>query len=376
MISLIKPDDQDFKPYVLKVSDLAYFLNINIKNAYREADKITSRLMERVLHIPQGNGAMLKVHWVSSALHENGSVELSFSPKLKPYLLQLKEQFTKYSLSIITQFQSTYAIRIYTLLKQYEKIGYREFELEELRGILGIKPSEYKEFKRFRQWVINQAQKEFSEKLKSGGYKSDINFDLETIRTGRKITGLKFKIKKQAYQEELPLMHQTTPAEINKLIYYGLTEKEASALFTKHGAERIEAALDLYTKRVEAGKVKSLSGGYLRTLINEGAGKSEFEREQEAATERKKVELLEAKEKQLKAQNEEARKAKKAREKNLAEYEGLTKADKAELLAEFEASLTLGVARKNYKKSGLDHPMISGLFNHFLGEHFLSEKAK
>ena len=123
MISLIHPNDQDFKPYILKIQDLAVYLNIDIKNAYREADKITSRLMERVLHIPEPDGSLLKVHWVSSARHEKGKVTIKFDPDLKPYLLQLKKQFTRYQLTIIAQFQSTYTIRIYSLLKQYQQIG-------------------------------------------------------------------------------------------------------------------------------------------------------------------------------------------------------------------------------------------------------------
>lgn len=54
-----------------------------------------------------------------------------------PYLLQLKERFTRYELKNILYFKNKYSIRIYELLKQYEKIGKREINIKELRGYLG-----------------------------------------------------------------------------------------------------------------------------------------------------------------------------------------------------------------------------------------------
>ncbi|MCI5168228.1 MAG: RepB family plasmid replication initiator protein [Candidatus Electrothrix sp. GM3_4] len=115
-------------------------LGIDLKYAYFELDKITDKIIERGLYIAEKKG-WLKIGWVSSCRYnrEAGSISFSFDPKLKPYLLHLKSEFTKCSLSIVTQFQSIYSIRIYQLLKQYKNIGYRTFNLDDLREILGIK---------------------------------------------------------------------------------------------------------------------------------------------------------------------------------------------------------------------------------------------
>ena len=51
------------------------------------------------------------------------------------------------------------------LLKQYQKIGYREFELQEFKEILGIGEKEYPAYKDFRRRVIDQAKKEFDKKI-------------------------------------------------------------------------------------------------------------------------------------------------------------------------------------------------------------------
>ncbi|MCI5196178.1 MAG: RepB family plasmid replication initiator protein, partial [Candidatus Electrothrix sp. AW5] len=201
MVSMIQPDDADFFDYAISMKNLSELLNIDLKSSYREANKITERLLERVLHIQRPNGALLKIHWVSSVLHEDGRVVLSFDPKLKPYLLLIKREFTKYNLSIAAQFQSIYSIRIYQLLKQYKGIGYREFKLDELKDILGLKKTQYTVFKDFYRRVLNQAKKEFEKKDKSGKFQCDLTFELEKIREGRKIARLKFIIVEQEYQE-------------------------------------------------------------------------------------------------------------------------------------------------------------------------------
>ena len=64
-------------------------------------------------------------------------VEVEFSQKLMPYLLELKQQFTTYYLANVMALKSSYSIRIFELLKQYEKIGKRSISLENLRQLVG-----------------------------------------------------------------------------------------------------------------------------------------------------------------------------------------------------------------------------------------------
>ncbi len=57
----------------------------------------------------------LKLQWLASAEYFEGSgyVELEFSQKLKPFLLQLKDRFTKYQLEYALKLKKSYSIRIY-----------------------------------------------------------------------------------------------------------------------------------------------------------------------------------------------------------------------------------------------------------------------
>ena len=53
-------------------------------------------------------------------------------------MLDLQSQYKAYQLGNLIQLKSKYSVRLYELLKQYEKIGKRYFEVKELRLALGI----------------------------------------------------------------------------------------------------------------------------------------------------------------------------------------------------------------------------------------------
>ena len=110
MISKIQPEDEDFKPHRISVSELAEFLGIDKGSAYRECKKITENLLKRVLSIEEPDG-LLQTNWVSSAkyIDGTGTVNLTIDPSLKPYLLQLKSNFTSCRLEMLLSFKKKFA---------------------------------------------------------------------------------------------------------------------------------------------------------------------------------------------------------------------------------------------------------------------------
>jgi plasmid replication initiation protein len=196
LISKIQPEDNDLKPYTMSLDELAQLMDITVSNCRLEIAAITKRLIGRVLTLQTEPGHFVQVGWICRAEHKPGFVSVSFVPDLKPYLLRLKREFTICDLSVVNQFSGKYTIRIYMLLRQYASIGWREFDLAELRKILGIEKNEYREYKRFSQRVLAQAKKEMDEVDEYGRPKSDLSFEVETIRQGRKIARLKFIIVK------------------------------------------------------------------------------------------------------------------------------------------------------------------------------------
>lgn len=205
LASMIKLEDQEFKPYPLSIKDFADFLGIKNKNNYSQLKNATKKLLDRSFSIKRP-GSTLQTNWVSSVeyLDGKGLVELSFDPKLKPYLLQLKERFTSYKLKEVIQLKSAFSIRFYELLKQVEKLQERTFEIEDLRAKLGIKPTQYKLYSNLKARVILVAQKELAEK-------TDISFEFEELKTGRSVTKLRFTIFRENPPPETRAIEPFTP---------------------------------------------------------------------------------------------------------------------------------------------------------------------
>lgn len=381
MISLIRSDDEDFKPYVIRVADLASFLKVSQKSAYREADVITSRLMKRVLHIPLENGGVLKTHWVSDAKHEEGQITLSFSPNLKPYLIKLKEQFTQYRLRVATRFKSVYSVRMYGLLKQYEGIGKREFELEKLKEILDVQ-DKYLEFKRFRSGVLDRAKKEFDEKSEDGTFKSDIAFEFEPVRRGRKTVGVIFSIQSRKKENSpKPELLEVSPLVENPLvetlIYYGISQQMAESILEEEGEQVVSDCIKIYEKQLEKGTVKDTSGAYLATLLQQGVKKGCFESEQEEKAHKKQ----EAKEKQqhkrerIKDLQKEFKMFLEAQIKIITSQ--LSPKKKEQLQKDFEKrGLHSQFERQYYQKHGLNSALTKACYKTFLKEELLSEEDR
>lgn len=235
LISMIHPNDKDFQYYEMDITQLAKLMGINPKHAIRDVEDVIFSVQDRVIFIHDTGGQnYLRTHWLSAVKKVGNKIQLRFDPSLKPYLLQLKEQFTQFQLEIIVQFKSAYTTRIYALLKQYESLKIRQFEVGELRKILGVEKGKYLQFKDFKRWVLNQAKKEFEEiNKKNKEYKSDITFELETKREGRFIKYLIFHIKQRILKSGNELQ---TSLKLSKDVKSSkktpVLKKEPSTVFT------------------------------------------------------------------------------------------------------------------------------------------------
>lgn len=155
---------------------------------YTELRDMINELRKKTLIIKTGNGEIV-TGWLSSLEYkkDTGIIEIEFSNKLIPYLLQLKEQFTRYQIKNILYLNNKHSIRIYELLKQYENIGNRTFTVDKLKEILMLE-SQYKRFSNFEQRVLRATMEEINDY-------TDINVSYEKIKKGRSIDSIKYKIE-------------------------------------------------------------------------------------------------------------------------------------------------------------------------------------
>lgn len=210
LASMVQPNDEEFKPYIFKISDFMKLLNVQNQSKYTEIPKITKELMKKVFEIEEGN-KIIQTAWLSGAIYEKGTgyVTLKFNPDLKPYMLKLNNMFTRYKLVNILSMKSKYSPRIYEILKcnQFKEQGYVKIEVTELRKLLKAEKI-YPRYFDFKKKIIEQTQKELNKV-------SDISFNFEEIKTGRKVTSIKFYIKNNSTKvnAQVESLSKRTPLE-------------------------------------------------------------------------------------------------------------------------------------------------------------------
>jgi len=287
MIAQIGRDDVAFKPYRIYIKDFVDAVGTSHKGEYERAREITANLMKRVMEIPKENG-YLQISFLSSAEYTRGTgyVELSFDPKLKPYLLQLKERFTQYDIRNVLSLQSFYSIRIYELLKQYIRLGERVMGVEELKELLKL-PASYHHYASFKRRIILQSQKDLEQH-------TDLSFEFEELKTGRKITRIRFLIRSAGSRPmseamqigETEAVKQTTvpdgtdtPPLLERLITeFGLTRPQAGVALRTHSETYIEENLAIVAKRFEKGSVMDLTPYTLKGWLGEMISTAGLER--------------------------------------------------------------------------------------------------
>lgn len=247
LASMVQPKDEEFREYEFKIKDFINLLGIKDQSKYQEVPQITKELIKKVFEIREGN-KIIQLSWLCSAIYEigKGTVTLKFAPELKPYMLQLKEFYTSYKLNNVLELKSKYSIRIYEILKshEYKKQGYIEIDLEELRKMVGANEKAYKTYANFKNKVILKAQEELQDK-------TDISFDFEEIKTGRKVTSIKFYI------------HSNTKANDETAI---TTDAEQEQLLPTDRIKQVQAIFKENITDIEAQKMYDAAGGNIQVI--------------------------------------------------------------------------------------------------------------
>jgi len=201
MISQVEPGDEDFKYYMIPVEDFKALANIRGRtNYFKVLVEAARELRAKDVIIIEGDD-QINVGLVS-AVKENVKskmIGIRFDKELKPYLLNIKSEFTRYPLKHVMGMKSVYSIRLYELLKQYERTKQKErtIELYELRKMVGVEQNKYKRYNDFKRNVLEIAEKEIPEQ-------TDIGFVFEEIKQGRAVKFIKFTIqaRKQVFIDD------------------------------------------------------------------------------------------------------------------------------------------------------------------------------
>jgi plasmid replication initiation protein len=251
LISKIQQDDVDFKPYRIRARDFLETAELKSTQIYGKLKIATEGLLSKVFHIKRSTG-MLQITILSSAeyFEGRGVMELCFDPKLKPYLLQLKEQFTILPLKQVLGLRSVYAIRLYEMLQQFKSTGFFITKVDDFKYKLNLE-DKYRSYNLFKRNVILQAQKELST--------TDMAFTFEEIKEGKKVDRIKFKLLPM---QDIPLNDELHALQAKLILDLGLTEAQSKKIVLRVPPRQIHKTVFDIKSTDRAGKIKTNISAY------------------------------------------------------------------------------------------------------------------
>lgn len=197
MIQLIRPEDDELKPFVFNIQDFCDLCGIDRSNGknYINIKRTIQTLADKSFWVMLPNGKESLCRWISKARIEpqSGAVELMLDNDLAPYLLQLKKDFTAYSLYNIMGMKSKYSPRLYELIKSHQYKSTFTIQIDDLKKMLCAEKYQYCNFK---QKVLDVSASEINTI-------SDIIIDYDTIKSGRKVNAIKFFVRIKNSDEAL-----------------------------------------------------------------------------------------------------------------------------------------------------------------------------
>ena len=189
VISLIKPTDTALHTYTIKISDFCQICGIDSGNGknYRNI-KDSFNNLTATFWVKVDERTETTMRWVDKVtIHKySGMLEIKLHEDTMPFLLQLKKNYTQYHLKYVLAMQSKYSVRLYEILRSYmftkEPV---KFELENLKRM--IDAENYNLYGHFSDRILEPAKAEINAL-------TDIKLEYEPIKTGRKVTAIRFHV--------------------------------------------------------------------------------------------------------------------------------------------------------------------------------------
>lgn len=269
LLNKIGRNDTDFNLCRLEVSDIVG--DSASQNTYKLVREAVEKFATRTLTIEQLNEqgrrgrqpdyVVLPLLSIAQYKGGEGCVEARFNDTIMPYLLELRDNFTKAQLTELLKLKNPNSHRIYWLLREYAAFGQRVLSLNELKAMLKLGPG-YDRWDNFKVRVLDRAQEELAA--------TDLPFTYEPIKQGRIIKEIKFVFRSISSQL------QTSVSSIDEWEGLLLASGISSQSLTKVRAQLdaglydegyIRFVVATVKSQVVAGKVKKEGGAIFKALM-------------------------------------------------------------------------------------------------------------
>ena len=199
-LSKINPLDESTRVVKFPLSDFEAIIELKSRINIDDFKLITRGLLQKIVEMPNEYGK--EGGYITFQLFkeceltkdENGAwcISIDAHDRALPFMFQLQGHYFKYELWNTLRLKSRNQLRMYELLKQYEKIGHRIISVFDLKKLLGIDGTDYSRFGDFNRKVLISCQEALATY-------TDISFTYEPFGQkgpGGKILYLKFNIIK------------------------------------------------------------------------------------------------------------------------------------------------------------------------------------
>jgi plasmid replication initiation protein len=308
MCSLISPSDTDFQDYRVYIKDLIHLLDVTkTGRVYEDFIEAANRLRTReiVIKFPDENGKemILDTALITGVARLNNPdkkdevfVDLNIHPKLIPFLLELKSDFTQLDLRDYKHLHSGSIIRLYHILKSHWGRGNKspEIEIEQLKGMLGV-GGKYALYTNFKARVLEDARKRLLD-----GMRLAFSYEekKEAGRGGGRVVAIRFKLfpntpknggndvpdlsseqgtlfsapvsEKKAVYTEGPPDVETTDDLTQKVLSFGVKIKQLKQLKEEFSEAEIMKAVVVTAEVIANRKLKTSAAGFFVSALKNG----------------------------------------------------------------------------------------------------------
>lgn len=198
---------QDMKSeLIFDVKDIKKYMNSKDRS-YANFEKVIKKLQKQNIELKTKDGyeSIMPFPTLSFNLKEK-TVAVECHKKIIPLLRDLKKQFTLYSIDEFINLDNKYSKRMFQLLKQYEAIGSRNFEISYLKGVL---KADYDRFYDFEKHVLKKSKDDIN-KL------TTLEVDYTKKKNGRNIKSVEFTIRKKTKKSDKKVVKFETRKDIIK----------------------------------------------------------------------------------------------------------------------------------------------------------------
>ena len=161
---------------------------------YQDISKAADVLLEQKLERKLGKNGFAKYNLFSSIKYENGILTGKIDSDLLPFFLTAKEQaglYTRLNFEQYVKLPSSYSQKLFAFLSSWKSNGTVEVSLNDLHDLLQTPDSFKKDFRNFRLRVLDKAHTDITEN-------TSLNFTWKAVKTGRKVTAIKFAFREKA----------------------------------------------------------------------------------------------------------------------------------------------------------------------------------